>query len=319
MDRRRRPDPRELVDPELRPFLEMLPRREIGQATLQELRDAPRGMFPIPETTTCSQMRAVAGSDGAPDVKLAIHRPDPAGENRPCILHIHGGGYIVGGAADLEYMHVQLVQDLGCVIVSVDYRLAPETVFPGSLEDCYAALVWVAANAADLGVDPMRIGVMGESAGGGLAAALALLARDRGEISLAFQHLVYPMLDDRTGAGVEAHPYTGRYVWSAADNRFGWKCLLGREPGGRDVSPYAAPARADDLSGVPPAYISTASLDLFVEENLEYARRLMRVGVPTELHVYPGAFHGFDLLSDGRLAKRALADRKDALARAFDT
>lgn len=311
------PAPTEIVDPELRPLLELMPQREIDDSTLEELRAAPRAMFPVSETKTSIERRAVPGHDDAPPVEITIYRPERAGSLRPCILHIHGGGYIVGEAADLEHLHRPWVEELGCVVVSVDYRLAPETIFPGAVEDCHAALVWVAANAGPLGIDRGRIGVLGESAGGGLAAALALLARDRAEVSLAFQHLIYPMLDDRTGIDPDPHPYTGRYGWTAANNRFGWKCLLGREPGGDDVSPYAAPARADDLSGLPPTYISTASLDLFVEENLEYARRLMRAGVPTELHVYPGAFHGFDLLSDGLLATRALSDRKNALRRAF--
>src|SRR5262249_39769655 len=159
------------------------------------------------------------------------------------------------------------------------------TPFPGNVEDCYAALAWMAGEAAALGVDAARIGVMGESAGGGLAAALALLARDRGEHRLAFQHLIYPMIDDCTCTAAEPHPSTAEFIGTPASNRFGWTSLLGTEPGGADVSPYAAAARATDLAGLPPAYIATGALDLFLEENLEYARRLIRAGVPVELHV----------------------------------
>ena len=205
--------------------------------------------------------------------------------------------------------------DQGCVVVSVGYRVAPETVFPGNVEDCYAGLKWVFENAAEQGFDTSRIGVKGESAGGGLAAALALLARDRGEYKLAFQHLIYPMLDDRTGTSSEPHDYAGHFIWQVEGNRFGWKLLLGREPGGDDVSPYAAPSRATDLTGLPPTFIYTGALDLFVEEDLEYARRLIRAGVPTELHVYPGAFHGFEVAAESQVAQQAIRDTTAALRR----
>jgi len=156
--------------------------------------------------------------------------------------------------------------------------------------------------------------VMGESSGGGPAAALALLVRDRGEFELAFQQLIYPMHDDRPCAS-EPHPTVGQFIWTPHNNRYGWSSLLGREPGGEGVSPYAAAARAEDLSGLPPAYIHVGALDLFLEEDLEYARRLMRAGVPTELHVYPGAFHGFELAADSAVARQARDDRLAALAR----
>src|SRR5262249_17767462 len=154
--------------------------------------------------------------------------------------HIHGGGYVGGGAAQLEIFHRPLAHELGCVIVSVNYRLAPETRFPGAIEDCYAGLAWTIANAKALNIDTSRMGVMGESAGGGLAAALALLVRDRGEHKLAFQHLIYPMIDDRTCVAADPHPYAGEFIWTAHNNRFGWTSLLGHEPGAPNVSAYAA-------------------------------------------------------------------------------
>jgi triacylglycerol lipase len=166
-----------------------------------------------------------------------------------------------------------------------------------------------------LGVDSARIGVMGESAGGGLAAALALLARDRREHSLTFQHLIYPMLDDRTCVAKSPHPFAGEFLWTAHNNAFGWSALLGAAPGSANVSPYAAAARADDLSGLPPTFISTGALDLFLEEDIEYARRLMRQGVPVELHVYPGAYHAFDFLTNARIAAAARRDSLAALRR----
>jgi triacylglycerol lipase len=208
-----------------------------------------------------------------------------------------------------------MAMTLGCIIVSVDYRLAPEVRFPGAIEDCYAALAWVFEHATELGVDSQRIGVMGESAGGGLAAALALLARDRGKYRLAFQHLIYPMIDDRTCVTSDPHPYTGEFTWTAAGNTFGWSSLLSVPPGSDGVSPYAAAARAQDLAGLPPTFISTGALDLFLEEDLEYARRLTRHGVPVELHVYPGAIHGFDMMPTAQVAVSARRDRLDALRR----
>jgi triacylglycerol lipase len=181
------------------------------------------------------------------------------------------------------------------------------------VEDAYAALNYVSAHATELNIDPARIGIKGESAGGGLAAALALLARDRGGVQPAFQHLIYPMIDDRT----TTHPYAGEFIWTPELNQFGWAALLGHAPGAPDTSPYAAAARAENLAGLPPAYIATGALDLFVEENLEYARRLLRAGVAVELHLYPGAYHGFDVFPGARVTATAVRDSTEALRRAM--
>jgi acetyl esterase/lipase len=304
-----------LVDPELRPMLEVFPTLSFGMESLAEIRER---VFPMPEidaSTTTQERMSAPGPAGAPDVEVLVYRPRTANGPLPCIYHIHGGGYVIGAAKNQEPIHRQIAASLGCAIVSVDYRLAPETPFPGPIEDCYAGLGWTFAKAGELGLDAGRIGVMGESAGGGLAAALALMARDRGEYALAFQHLIYPMLDDRTCEHPAPHPHAGEFIWHAHNNRFGWSSLLGHEPGRAGVSPYAAPARAEDLSGLPPTFISTGALDLFLEEDLEYARRLMRVGVPTELHVYPGAFHAFDMSPDATVAHQARRDSREALAR----
>ncbi len=166
-------------------------------------------------------------------------------------------------------------------------------------------------------MDPTRIAIGGRSAGGGLSAGLALLTHDRSEIPLIFQLLISPMLDDRTGTATEPHPYAGEFIWTPEATCFGWTALLGQEPGGPDVSPYAAAARAEHLEGLPPTFLSVGALDLFLEEDLEYARRLIRAGVPTELHVYPGAFHGFDTVEGAKVSQSAARDRLDALARAF--
>jgi triacylglycerol lipase len=195
---------------------------------------------------------------------------------------------------------------LGIAVVSVDYRLAPEYAHPVPVEDCYAGYQWTVANAEARGFDASRIVSMGESAGGGLAAGLSLLLRDRGDRSLLGQYLIYPMLDDRTASTAE--PPVGEFIWTRASNHFGWSALLGHEPGGDGVSPYAAPARAADLSGLPTTFMYTGALDLFMEEDLEYAKRLMCAGVPTELHVYPGAIHAFEMLLSGPLAEQASTD-----------
>lgn len=309
---------RHLVDPEIAPLLDVFPTVQLSHEILGEMRGPSRLPMPPPAPETMSvemTTRTIPGPAGAPDVGIIVYRPpNPAGP-LPCIFHIHGGGYVMGAAAPMEPMHRGLVHNLGCVIVSVDYRLAPETPHPGPVEDCYAALAWTFTHAAELGLDTARIGVMGESAGGGLAAALALLARDRGEYRLAFQHLIYPMIDDRTCIDPQPHPFVGEFIWTPHNNHFGWKALLGVEPGSDGVSPYAAAARAEDVSGLPPTYISTGSLDLFLEEDLEYARRLLRAGVPVELHVYPGGPHGFDIAPMGDIAANARRDSQAALAR----
>jgi len=309
--------PEMFVDPELRPLLAAMPELELNNDTLDALRAAERAYPPVPQSATIKETRLIKGPDNSPDVNLVVYRPISQAEARPCILHMHGGGYVLGAAEDMEFIHRPLSEDLDCVIVSVDYRLAPETVYPGALEDCYCALQWLHSNAIELGIDAGRIGVMGESAGGGLAAALALLARDRGELKLSFQHLVYPMIDDRTGTPSDAKKLVGPYTWNAAHNQFGWQALLGYEAGGDNVSPYAAAARETDLSGLPATYLATSTRDLFLEENMDYAHRLMQAGVATELHVYPGGFHGFDILTKAAVAERALRDHKQALARAL--
>jgi acetyl esterase/lipase len=305
-----------LVDPQLLPLLELFPTMQFSVELLPEIRARA---FPAPEDPRAAavalETRMVSGPAGAPDVPIFIYRPREKSGALPCIFHIHGGGYVVGSAATMEPFHRPLALDADCCIVSVDYRLAPETRYPGAIEDCYAALAWIHKQAASVGVDARRIGVMGESAGGGLAAALALLARDRREYKLAFQHLIYPMLDDRTCVSASPHPFTGEFIWTPHNNQFGWSSLLGVPPGSDGVSPYAAPARAADVARLPPTFISTGALDLFLEEDIDYAKRLARQGVPVELHVYPGAYHAFDLEPNAQVAVSARRDSVAALRR----
>jgi acetyl esterase/lipase len=257
----------------------------------------------------------VPGPPGAPDVVLRVHVPRGLSRPAPCVYSMHGGGYILGDRSQDDLRFDRWCPQLGFIGVSVEYRLAPETPFPGPLEDCYAGLRWVHAHAEELGVDRSRIGIAGASAGGGLAAALALLARDRGEIPVAFQMLAYPMIDDRQ---VTASSSWEVPIWSPANNEFGWRSYLGPLYGTEEVPYTAAPSRAADLSGVPPALIFVGTLDGFCDEDVLYAMRLYQSGVPTELHVYPGAPHGFDgFAPSATVSRRCQADTLEWLAGAL--
>jgi len=312
-----------LVDPEIVAMLDLLPGVQLTPETLPQVRadlaamgaQMAAGVPDVPNIAVSE--RQAPGPPGAPDVRVLVYLPTNAPRPLPALLWIHGGGYVLGSADQDDAQVKGMVAQVGCAAVSVGYRLAPETPSPGPVEDCYAALTWLHAHAAELGVDQGRIAIGGASAGGGLAAGLGLLARDRDEVPLAFQLLIYPMLDDRTVSTADPHPYAGEFIWTPEANRFGWAALLGQEPGGADVSPYAAAARAERLAGLPPTYLSVGALDLFLEEDLEYARRLMREGVPTELHVYPGAFHGFNMMAESRVARAHDRDSMDALRRAL--
>ncbi|MDT9598150.1 alpha/beta hydrolase [Sphingosinicella rhizophila] len=308
---------RHLIDPELLPLLETFPTITITHDNLAARRAR---VFPVEidrNDDVSLEILSAPGPEGAPDIRIHVYRPIQADGPLPVLYHIHGGGYVSGSAAQLEAFHRPLAADLGCALVAVDYRLAPETIFPGALEDCHAGLGWVFGQAGKRGFDIGRVGLMGESAGGGLAAGLALLARDRGDYPILFQHLIYPMLDDRTCVAADPNPFAGEFGWHAANNHFGWSAMLGGKPGGENVSPYAAPARAEALAGLPPTFLSVGALDLFVDENLDYARRLMRAGVPVELHIWPGAFHGFDYQPGAFVAEAARRASRDALRRAF--
>jgi triacylglycerol lipase len=312
---------RHLVDPQLVAALEMFAPLDMELSRINETRAIFASMNPPIESysrpSVSIEKIAVSGIEGAPDVPVTLYRPVQADYPLPVLLHIHGGGYLFGSAAGSGPANVRTASELQCVVASVDYRLAPETRAPGAVEDCYTVLSWLYRNADALGVDKSRIAVGGESAGGGLAAALALLARDRGEYALCFQMLIYPMLDDRTAAREAVNPHVGHFVWKPEYNLLGWSAYLGVKPGSADVSPYAAAARATDLVALPPAYICVGSLDLFLDEDMDYARRLMAAGVTVELQVYPGAYHAFEMVFDSDVAIRAEADRRRALAAAF--
>jgi acetyl esterase/lipase len=236
----------------------------------------------------------------------------PSSNNRAAVLYIHGGGMILGSVPIFDGPVSRYVAHTGVPMLSVEYRLAPEHPYPTPLEDAYTGLVWLAAHAAELGVDPDRIAVMGDSAGGGLAAAVAILSRDRGDPALAHQILLYPMLDDRTTTpDPQIVPFAG---WTYDDNITGWNALLGERVGDTPVDPTAAPSRLIDATGLPPAYIEVGQLDIFRDEDITYALTLSHAGVPVELHLHPGVPHEYDAIAfDADVSRRALADRHRVL------
>lgn len=290
-------DPMSLVDPTLRPELvKLLPQLEkevYTQDTLDDMRSLADKWSEAPTATPHVSMRKIPGSPGNPSVNVYLVNHE-ASQRRPAILHIHGGGYIVGSAIGAVRRLQKIARNHNCLIVTVDYRLAPESKFPASLEDNYAALRWLYEQADVLHVDRSRIAVMGESAGGGHAAALAIAVRDRGEFQLCLQALIYPMLDDRTGSSRQPPPWIGTFIWKRQANVFGWTSLLGVPAGSNAVPHGAVPARIESLEGLPAAFIAVGSIDLFVEEDIEYARRLVDCGVSTELYVVAGGYHGFN-------------------------
>jgi acetyl esterase/lipase/alkylation response protein AidB-like acyl-CoA dehydrogenase len=261
----------------------------------------------------------VPGGAGAPAVAVRIYRPAGRTDALPVLVWMHGGGWMLGGIELDDLMARQLAKDVRCAVVSVEYRLAPEHPYPAALEDCYAVVEWLAGSGALRGLDRQRIAVGGGSAGGNLAAGLALLARDRGKVDLHFQLLIYPAVNDRNVAQV-SEGVAENLFWSRENTLLSWRAYLANGQGRADVPIYAAPARARDLAGLPPAYIAIGGIDMFLADNLDYAERLTAAGVSTELHVYPGAFHAFDAFAPmARVAQQFVNDRNAALQRALST
>ena len=298
--------PTDRLDPEIAEAIKLVPFDDLTAEALPPL----RVRFGMPGSDRVERTdREVPGD---PPVPVRVHTPTDFDGVLPGVLSIHGGGYVLGTNLMDDPILDELCPNLGLVGVSVEYRLAPETPYPGPLEDCYRGLQWTFENAAALGIDPNCIGVMGVSAGGGLAAALCLLARDRGQLPIAFQLLDQPMLDDRQAT--PSSRQDGLAVWSRNSNRFGWQAYLGGLHGTDDVPPTAAPARATDLSGLPASFVSVGAADGFRDEDIDYALRLNQAGVPTELHVYPGGCHGFNVMAPGAaLSQQSLRNMKDWL------
>jgi acetyl esterase/lipase len=239
--------------------------------------------------------RVVPGPAGEPEISLLICRPTTpeTAELRPVVYHVHGGGMVIGTNRVGVDGPLAWAKELDAVVVSVEYRLAPEHPHPAPIEDVYAGLVWTAEHAKELGADPERIVIAGASAGGGLCAALALLTRDRGGPQPLGQLLMCPMLDDRNDTP-SSYQMAGLGVWDRTANDTGWTALLGEQRGGPGVPAYAAPARAEDLTGLPPTFLDVGSAETFRDEVVTYASRIWQSGGVAELHVWPGGFHGFD-------------------------
>jgi acetyl esterase/lipase len=302
-------------DPELAPLVDLLPASDLDDIP------AARAMFDgligamldsVDTSGVTVEERAVPGPAGAPPVTVVVHRPDgeaPPG-GRPALLDVHGGGFVLGSAAMELAFAVQVARELGAVVVAPDYRLAPEHPFPAGLDDCYAVLRWMADDAGALGIDPARIAVGGQSAGGGLSAALALLARDRGGPAICFQFLGIPELDHRLQT-TSMRTFVDTPLWNRPAAERSWAAYLGGAP----ATAYASPAIAEDLTGLPPAYVSTMEFDPLRDEGIAYALRLMEAGVSVELHSFPGTFHGSALMQAAEVSRREADEVLGALAR----
>lgn len=308
------------ADPEIVPILDFMPAIDLSgdipaaRRAVNEAMDALLATLPTIEGVVSRDLM-IAGEGDDPKLRIRIYEPEGGGHDGSALLYIHGGGMVLLRVEDTDQMCRDIVAELGCVVVSVDYRLAPEHPYPAAVHDCVAALRWLHGEAAALGVDPDRVAVGGGSAGGGLAAGLALEARDRG-LPVCFQWLIYPMIDDRNETP-SSHEVTEARVWNRDKNVLAWDAYLaGTERSAVPLS--AAPARAglDDLAGLPPAYIDVGEVDLFRDEDIAYAARLMQAGVACELHVTPGAFHASESYHPtAASSQRILGYRKDALRR----
>ena len=305
--------------PELRLAARLIPQFSFGPRLsrlakgLQRRRGVPTP--PLVEGLTIRD-EFIPGPDGS-SLRVRLYIPTAARPAGPAILWMHGGGFIIGTPEQDEARHIELCRKVGLIIAAVDYRLSPEHPYPAPLADGYAALAWLHSQANGLNIAPHRVAVGGNSAGGGLAAGLVLMAHDRAEFPVAFQLLIYPMLDDRTTRRTDIDERVLR-LWSAKSNRFGWRSYLGREPGGPGVPAYASPARREDLRGLPKTWIGVGTCDLFHDENLAYARRLTEAGVPCTLTIVEGAFHLFDLVGAKTAVVRNFQERYfEALSKAL--
>lgn len=283
-------------------------RKVLGSIIMQTISALPD----VPDVVT--KQHTCTAEDGHKIVVTEFRPRTSPPAPSPAVYHMHGGGMILGSVVDFEKAIKTRAAAAGMPLFSVEYRLAPEHPHPTPVNDCYAGLVWLHSHAKDLGIDNSRIMVQGESAGGGLAAGVALMARDKKlDPPLAFQKLIYPMLDDRNLKLIEA--IEGLAMWKATDNTTGWQALLGKEHAGSDKlvegHEYAAPARAKSLAGLPPTYIDVGQLDIFAKEDMVYAMRLLEADVAVEFHLYPGLPHGFEGVGAGTaIAKVAMANRQ---------
>ena len=303
-----------LLDPELHPIVDAFPDTPLIDKTLQAFRKAGQERLVLgdPEKAGVRRMEVFAEAVDGHQVRCLLYVPPEADRAGAGYVHVHGGGYVMGAVEGSDQTNIAICSKLGVVVLSVDYRLAPEHPIPAPLDDCYAGLQWLHEHAEEYGVDSSRIGVGGESAGGGLAAALAIKARDEGEYAVCHQHLTYPMLDNLTGTEAQpGDPLVGEFVWTRPHNQYGWESYLG------DAAPVApqVPARVERFEGLPHTWMMTASLDLFRDENIAYANGLLAAGVSTEIICYEGACHGFQMIPGTGVGKRYVRDHMEALAR----
>jgi acetyl esterase/lipase len=312
---------RDLIDPEARVpldgLLEAMPGGFNAIGDIVQRRATVEAMLSgieVPDNPNVTREdRTVPGPQGDPDITVRIYRPVGATGTLPGIYYIHGGGMILGNVAGEDANATLLCDEVGAIVVSVEYRLAPENPHPAPAEDCYAGLLWTAAHTGELGIDPDRLAIYGGSAGGGLVIATALMARDRGGPALSFMMPIYPMIDDRNETP-STHEIVDIGIWDRAGNIEAWAWYLGGKP----ADQYAAPTRAEDLSGLPPAFIDVGTVDMFRDEDIAFAQRLMQAGVPTELHIHPGSYHAAETFApDTALSRRIWALRIDALKRAL--
>jgi acetyl esterase/lipase len=289
----------DVVHPELQRFAKMMPQMTFSSKNLWLWRSL--AYIPLVRRRPADihiENILIPRQEHPKPIRLRVYRLKAQASLAPVLIWLHGGGYIIGNPEQDDPACIQYVHELGITVVSVDYRCAPEHPFPSALDDSYTALKWVHAHGGSLGMDASRIAIGGASAGGGLAAALVQFAKNRDEIQPLFQLLVYPMLDDRT-CGRSDLAERDFLAWSQESNRFGWEAYLGIKCGAADVPPYSVPARAEDVSGLPPAWIGIGTLDLFYDEDIAYGKRLTDSGVPCETYLVPGAFHGFDVAGLG--------------------
>jgi acetyl esterase/lipase len=310
-------------DPELQPAIDAYPAPPSGGLTLDMIVGA-RALFdaePGPDLRGGlieAVDHTVAGANGAPDIGVTVFRRSDHGPARPLLYVIHGGGMVVGNRFTGIDIVLDWVDSLDVIVATVEYRLAPEWPHPAPAEDCYAGLVWLADHGAEMGGDPARLAVVGGSAGGGLAASVAIMARDRATPTVFAQLLMCPMLDDRNQS-VSSRQFDGIGIWDRQMNELGWTALLGPARGKPDVSPYAAPSRLTDFRGLPPAYIDVGSAEVFRDEAVDYATRLWAAGVQAELHVWAGGYHGFAApANDTRLSRQARTAQVNWLERILD-
>jgi acetyl esterase/lipase len=286
---------------------------EAGRAQLMAMLGA--APVELPDDVTVEDHHTTT-ADGH-ELLVRLYRPRRAGPRSAALYWMHGGGMILGNVSMDDALCASYATSVGIVVASVEYRLAPEFPDPTPIDDCYRGLAWLFDAAEALGVDPARIAIGGASAGAGLAAGLALMVRDRGDVRPCFQLLRYPMIDDRNETP-SSHAITDLRVWNRSANLIAWSAYLDGRAGSSDVSVYAAPSRATDLSGLPPAIVMVGDLDMFLDEDIAYAQALLRAGVPTELHVYPGSFHGSDVMvPHADASQRCRRDELAALSRAF--